>query len=152
MSEQIVIRTRTQQYVVFGVIFGPIIILGVYAAVARDMSALKGVAAMGFLLLLMWWYLSTFKLIMTESAVVYKELWHTKEIPIGLIRCIVPGKLSGVSPAWAVHRLDCADITVIKVANFLPSELRRFAETLLERNPAIQILVLPKTIHKSQRA
>jgi hypothetical protein len=107
------------------------------------MSALEGVGAAGIMLLLIWWYLSTFELTLTDDAIVYKELWRSTETPIGMVRSIEHGRLSGVSGIWIVHRRDRADITRIKVANFSPSDLRRFAQAVVERDPTIQFTAIP---------
>jgi len=175
MSENIIIRSRKQPYVVFGLLFGPIIIGSAYVALhTGETSLLEGSAAMGFLLVLLWWYLSTFKLILIRNkfasitkqkemrigqfhpprvgeaggglerdAIIYKELWRTMDFPIDIVRSIEPGKLFGLSGTWIVHRRDDGNSMLIKVANFSPSELRRFAQAVVDRNPTIEITALP---------
>lgn len=155
MSENIVIRSRKQPYVGFGILLGPIIIGSVYIALHTGVtSLLEGSAAMSFLLVFLWWHLSTFKLILARDAIIYKELWRSTETPVDMVRSIEPGKLFGVSGAWIIHRRDNASTMLIKVANFSPRDLKGFAQAVVDRNPSIQFTALPigSRVKSSDRA
>jgi hypothetical protein len=143
MADVIIIRARKQPYVGFAVILGPIIALTVYAAIRSGvMSTLIFTAVSTLVLFLIYLYLSTFKLMLTESAIVYKQLWQTKKIPINSVASLEPGpKLFGVQGWWAIHLRTGEEPINFNIANFSGSELKRFTAALLKVNPTIRILV-----------
>jgi hypothetical protein len=143
MSETIVIRSRKQPYVGFGILLVPMIALQLYLVIYKgNMSCASAAVIQTLILVLIWWYLSTFKLILTEDAIVYKELWRSARTPIDMVSSVEPGKLFGVSGTWIIHRRDNASTMLVKVANFSPSDLRRFAQAVIERDSRIEFTAL----------
>src|SRR3989442_981475 len=78
-----------QPYIVFGVLIGPIIILSVYADIHRGVIRNFGATALLiFMLGLVFYYLRSLKLILTDDRIICKAMLRSREVPIRNIESI----------------------------------------------------------------
>lgn len=143
MPDQIVIRSRKQPYVVFGVLLTPVFALGLYAGLhSGDRNSFIGVAFVLLMLCCIYLYLSSLKLALSESTIQYRKSLRTAEIPIGNVSSITHGqKPFGKGLRWTIHLKDHSDPITVNIANFRRSELKAFSAALLKRDPSIRISV-----------
>jgi hypothetical protein len=137
IRDPIVLRSRRAPYVVFGVLLVPVILLSVYNAVTKYI--IVPIAFPTGLLLIIWWYLYSLKLILDESTILYGVMWRRYQLATNEIASIGRApKVFGLSGRWLIKRKNGFPDVVVNVANFMPNDIKKFVRALEERAPQIE--------------
>jgi hypothetical protein len=143
-SKRMSVWSKKEPSVVMSCIIAPIIVLSVYVTIRSGIiSNFSSTALLIVILSLILYYYNSLELILMSDRVVYKAMWRTKEIPIGNIQTVEPGRGPfGVGATWTIHSKDHAAPIVVNVATFDAHALHAFAEELRAKDSGIRFLTL----------
>jgi hypothetical protein len=125
-------------------IIGPIVVLSIYVAAYSGVESNWGVPAIMIVMLgLIFYYLSSLKLILTKDRVIYRVMWRSNDIPIANIQAVERGRGPfGIGTTWIIRRGAQTAPLIVNVTNFDGQALHEFGHAIVRRGSHIRFSAL----------
>jgi hypothetical protein len=138
--EPIVLRSVKLPYIVFAVLFVPMLALGAFVVLTKGQPVGLFIPAAMFAYI--YAFLASLKLTLTDDRIVFRVWWWSKEMPISSIRSIEHPKY-GLQRTlkWDIRSVDGKSF-VARIATFDGHALRAFLQALAQKNPNAKISVI----------